>query len=174
MTEQVPYTVKGQIEEVEIRAYPAIRVASVSGYTDNEAFRFLFRYITGNNRGKRTITMTAPVITAEKIPMTAPVISDASTMSFAMPEEFTLEDLPEPLEKEVHLHEIPARDVAVILFSGRAGKKQVEEKTARLLEILREKNIAIDGTPFLMRYNSPFTPWFLRRNEVAIEIRMND
>ena len=174
MTEEIPYTVKERIEEAEVRTYPATRVASVSGYADNEAFRFLFRYITGNNRGKRTIAMTAPVITAEKIPMTAPVISDASTMSFAMPEEFTLDDLPEPLEKEVHVHEIPARDVAVIRFSGRAGKKSVQEKTARLLEILKKMNIPAEGTPFLMRYNSPFTPWFLRRNEVAVEIRRDE
>ncbi|MDD1705873.1 MAG: heme-binding protein, partial [Methanoregulaceae archaeon] len=123
MTDEVPFIVKEQQGEAEIRTYPAIRVASVSGYQDNEAFRFLFRYITGNNRAKKKIAMTAPVITAETIPMTAPVISDGSTMSFAMPEDYSLESLPQPSEIEVQLHEIPGRDVAVIRFSGRAGKK---------------------------------------------------
>jgi effector-binding domain-containing protein len=170
MTEEIGYVVTGRIGDVEFRTYPPLRVASVSGYADNEAFGFLFRYITGKNRSKRKIAMTAPVITSEEIPMTSPVISDASNMSFVMPETYTLDDLPLPAEEEVHIREIPAREMAVIRFSGRAGKRQVEEMTDRLLTVLREQNIRVTGTPVLMRYNPPFIPGFLRRNEVGVEI----
>jgi effector-binding domain-containing protein len=170
MTEEIEFVVTGRIGDVEFRTYPAIRVASVSGYADNEAFGFLFRYITGKNRTKKKIAMTAPVITSEEIPMTAPVISDALTMSFVMPGAYTLNDLPLPLEEDVHIREVPAREVAVIKFSGRAGKRQVEEMAARLLTVLQEQGIRVTGTPFLMRYNPPFIPGFLRRNEVAVEI----
>jgi SOUL heme-binding protein len=174
MTEEISYEVTGRIGEVEFRNYPAIRVASVSGYGDNDAFGFLFRFITGKNRVKKKIAMTAPVITAETIPMTAPVISDAATMSFVMPEQMTLEDLPEPQEPEVRLQEFPPREVAVIRFSGKAGKKSVEEMTTRLLGVLRHENIKVTGTPFLMRYNPPFIPGFLRKNEVGVEIRRDE
>ncbi len=44
----------------------------------------------------------------------------------------------------------------------------------RLLKVLESEKIQIAGTPFLMRYNSPFTPGFLRRNEVGVEIRYHD
>jgi effector-binding domain-containing protein len=174
MTEEIPYEVTGRIGEVEFRKYPAIRVATVSGFGDNEAFMFLFRFITGKNQGKKKIAMTAPVITAETIPMTAPVISDLSTMSFVMPEQIALADLPEPLEPVVRLQEIPPREVAVIRFSGKAGRQSVEEMTARLLQVLVQEHIRATGTPFLMRYNPPFIPGFLRRNEVGIEIRRDD
>jgi len=170
MTEEIPYRVTGQIGEIEFRAYPAIRVASVSGHPDNEAFGYLFRYISGNNRVKQKIAMTAPVITTETIPMTAPVISDAATMSFVMPEGYTRDDLPEPREPGVRIEEIPARELAVIRFSGRAGAHATGEKTSRLLTLLEEQEIPVTGTPFLMRYNSPFIPGFLRRNEVAVSV----
>lgn len=174
MTEEISYEVTGRIGEVELRKYPAIRVASVSGYGDNEAFMFLFRFITGKNRTEKRIEMTAPVITAETIPMTAPVISDASTMSFVMPEQMSMEDLPEPLEPVVNIQEILPREVAVIQFSGRAGKKAVDEMTGRLLGVLGQEHIRVTGTPFLMRYNPPFMPGFLRRNEVGVEIRRDE
>jgi effector-binding domain-containing protein len=170
MTEEIPYRVTGQIGEIEFRTYPAIRVASVSGYPDNEAFGYLFRYISGNNRVKQKIPMTAPVITTETIPMTAPVISDAATMSFVMPEGYTRDDLPEPLEPGVRIEEIPARTVAVIRFTGRADPRAVEDQTARLLAILAEHQVRVIGSPFLMRYNAPFVPGFLRRNEAGVPI----
>lgn len=171
MTEEISYEVCGQIGEVEIRKYPAIRVASVSGYGDNEAFMFLFRFITGKNRAQKRIAMTAPVITGQSIPMTAPVISDATAMAFVMPEQMRMEDLPLPLEPVVKVQEIPPRTVAVIRFSGKAGKQAVDEMTARLLTTLgQEEHIRVTGTPFLMRYNPPFIPGFLRRNEVGVEI----
>ncbi|KUG15231.1 hypothetical protein ASZ90_015107 [hydrocarbon metagenome] len=102
--------------------------------------------------------------------MTAPVISDAATMSFVMPEGYTRDDLPEPLEPGVHLEEIPARTVAVIRFTGRADPRAVEDQTAGLLAILEEQAIPVTGSPFLMRYNSPFIPGFLRRNEVGVSV----
>jgi hypothetical protein len=47
----------------------------------------------------------------------------------------------------------------------------VADVKARLLSALTAKGIHTIGEPFLMRYNAPFTPGFLRRNEVGVEIR---
>ncbi len=115
--------------------------------------------------------MTAPVITSQKIPMTAPVISDERTMSFVMPAGTTREETPDPADSRVRIKVIPARDIAVLRFSGYAPSEDVDAETSRLLEGLKNNGVVTTGQPFLMRYDSPWTPGFLRRNEVAIEIR---
>jgi effector-binding domain-containing protein len=171
MVEAAPYEELGKISDIELRHYPALRVATVTGNPENEAFGLLFRYISGQNRTRKKISMTAPVITSETIAMTAPVISDETTMSFLMPSAYSLGDLPEPVDTAVQVSEIPARDVAVIRFRGNADGKSVAEMTRRLLETLRENGITVTGTPFLMRYNPPFIPGIFRRNEVGVEIQ---
>jgi effector-binding domain-containing protein len=171
MTGTMEYQVSEQLGEVEIRHYTEVWVATVAGTDEGETFGVLFRYITGNNQPGEKIPMTTPVITPVEIPMTAPVISDAGGMSFVMPADLTGENLPEPRDERISLREIPSREVAVIRFRGRAGAGDVADVRARLLSALTAKGIHTFGEPFLMRYNAPFTPGFLRRNEVAVEIR---
>ncbi len=171
MTETIAYEETGRMGDVEFRTYPSILLATVSGAEENENFMILFRYISGNNRPGKKIPMTAPVITPEKIAMTAPVISDAHAMSFIMPAAYKKEEVPEPLDSRISIQEIPPRELAVIRFRGRASEGDVAEVRERLLRTLEEAKVPIAGTPFLMRYNSPFTPGFLRRNEVGVEIQ---
>ena len=171
MTETLTYEESGRIGEVEFRRYPPIILATVSGANENENFWILFRYITGNNRSGKKVPMTAPVITPEKIAMTAPVISDANAMSFVLPTTYKKEEVPEPLDNRISIQGIPPRELAVIRFSGRATAGDVAEVRERLLKKLEEVKVLIAGTPFLMRYNPPFTPGFMRRNEVGIEIK---
>ncbi len=171
MTETIPYEVTGNAGEVEFRRYPAIILATVQGLAENEAFMVLFRYISGNNRPGKKVPMTAPVITPEKIAMTAPVLSGAGGMSFVLPATYKRDEVPEPLDPRTVISVVPAREIAVIRFSGRASPADVAAVRERLLGVLREKGINTVGEPFLMRYNAPFTPGFLRRNEVGVEIR---
>ena len=114
--------------------------------------------------------MTAPVITSAQIPMTAPVVSDGQSMSFVMPGGKEKEEMPEPLDQRVKITSLPRRELAVIRFKGYAGQEDVKETTSRLLEGLKKSGITTKGLPVLMRYNAPWTPGFLRRNEVGIEI----
>lgn len=171
MAETISYHVEGEIDGVELRKYPAIRVATVTFHPDDEAFRHLFAYISGENRTTERIAMTAPVISQEKIAMTAPVFSDKTSMSFVMPQEYSMENLPEPLDPEVRLAEIPPRILAVIRFRGTADPESVSEMTERLLAVLEQHGIEAVGKPFLMRYNPPFIPGIFRKNEVGVEIR---
>jgi hypothetical protein len=115
--------------------------------------------------------MTAPVITSQKIPMTAPVVSDAGSMSFVMPAGTTREETPDPLDSRVRIVTLPQREIAVIRFSGYAAQEDVDATTSRLQDGLKNEGIVTVGKPFLMRYDSPWTPGFLRRNEAAIEIK---
>jgi len=170
MVEIARYEVAERIGEVELREYPELMLATVSGQGDNSAFRLLFSFISGENRTRKKISMTAPVITSEKIEMTAPVISDARSFSFVMPLKHKLEEIPEPLDSRIMIQRVPARRLAVIRFKGYAGRKSVDEVKSRLLSALQESEIATVGEPFLMRYNSPWTLGFMRRNEIGIEI----
>lgn len=170
MTESIPYVIITNLGEVEIRKYPEMILAAVNGGTEEEQFSVLFKYISGKNRPGTHIPMTAPVITGAKIPMTTPVISGRNTMSFVMPGSYTDGSLPEPLDSRVTLQKVAERKVAVIRFSGVAHANAVQEKTDRLVTVLLQEKITMVSSPFLMRYNNPWTPGFLRRNEVGIDV----
>ncbi len=96
MTEEVPYDVVKKIGDIEIRRYPEVILAVVEGFIDDSGFSLLFQYISGENKTRRRIAMTAPVITSEKIRMTTPVITKNEYMAFALPSTYTKETVPGP------------------------------------------------------------------------------
>jgi hypothetical protein len=169
MVATVRYTVESRLNKVEIRRYPKIAIAKVEKPED-EAFNLLFRFISGENRQRSKVKMTTPVI-SQRIEMTAPVLSDAGSMAFVMPEEYRLETTPEPLDNRVRIVELPERLVAALRFSGRWSSSLFEKKKKELLEELARAKIETKGSVFTMLYNAPFTPSFMRRNEVAVEIK---
>jgi hypothetical protein len=170
MTETVPYEVTGRDGEVEFRRYPALVLATVPDDGDDSGFRHLFAYITGANRVRRSIPMTAPVITSREIPMTTPVITAPGSMSFVMPPGMEPGEVPEPSDDRVRIETVPAREIAAIRFSGNAHRVDVDGVAARLLGALVRSGVRTRKEIFLMRYNAPMTPGFLRRNEVGIEV----
>jgi hypothetical protein len=88
-----------------------------------------------------------------------------------MPAGLTRENGPDPLDSRVRIVTLLEREVAVIRFSGYAPREDVDAAASRLLAGLKNEGIGTAGQPFLMRYDSPWTPGFLRRNEVGIEIQ---
>ena len=163
VSDQLPYTVEDAIDGVEIRRYAPMVLATVRKMPDNEAFGILFRYISGNNR-------SAHRPAGERVSMTAPVFSGDDSFSFAMPASYSLETAPQPLDSRSFLESMPERRVAVIRFSGTAPRPTVAAKSRQLLDTLARHHLSAKGAPFLMRYNAPFTPGFLRRNEVGVEL----
>jgi hypothetical protein len=170
MVEQAKYDVLKKIGKIEIRRYPSLVIARVDGYGDS-GFNLLFRFISGNNRQASNIAMTAPVV-SEQIAMTAPVLSETGSIAFIMPEGYTLETTPVPIDDRVKILEIPERVVAALRFSGRWSTSLFENKSEELLDELKNAGLKPDGQVFSMRYNGPFTPWFLRRNEVAVTTKL--
>jgi hypothetical protein len=168
MVKEASYEVIKKVGKAEIRRYPRLVIARVDGYGDG-GFNILFGFITGNNRQKSKIEMTAPVV-SEQIAMTAPVLSESGSIAFVMPDGFTLETTPEPFDDRVKIVEIPQRIVAALRFSGRWSNSIFKRKSKDLLEELAKAGMKTEGHVFSMRYNGPFTPWFLRRNEVAVEV----
>ena len=180
--ERAKYTVVQKEGNFELRQYEPHIVAetTVDGDFDevgNEGFRRLFDYISGKNRKRQSISMTAPVsqeAESEKIPMTAPVnqvrIGEKYRITFLMPAKYTMETLPEPLDNRVKLKEVPGELIAALRYSGTWSRDHYEEKRIRLQGLLREKGLEPAGEPIFARYNPPFMPWFLRRNEVLIPV----
>ncbi|MEA5036870.1 hypothetical protein SDC9_34972 [bioreactor metagenome] len=171
MTKTIPYEVTGTIGKIEFRKYPALVLAEADTAEDETGFRLLFSYITGNNSAKNAISMTSPVISSAKIPMTAPVVSNRTTMSFVMPAGKTRAEIPEPLDSRVRIVSVPEREVGVMMFRGRTREKEVRAAEESLQKGLLDAGVEPAGEVFLMRYNPPWTPGFLRRNEVGVEIK---
>ena len=181
-TEEVPYETVLTLDGVEIRRYPETVVARTSAQNPGTAFGRLFRYIEGENRADETVAMTAPVATqpealvprSESIPMTAPVATertgDETEMAFYLPEEYTVESAPVPDDPAVTVEREPSRTLAVFSFSWYATDERVAQYERRLFERLDDHGLATVGDPFLMRYDAPWTPPFMRRNEVAVGV----
>jgi hypothetical protein len=174
MTANVEYEVIQEFGPVQIRKYPSMILATVFAASDNEAFSILFDYISGNNDPNQRLAMTAPVISkrpsGERIAMTAPVISGEGSFSFVLPSTYNVHTAPRPIDPNIKLEQVPPRSVAVIKFSGRAHEREVSAEERILLDTLAQHKVMTKGEPFLMRYNGPFTPGFLRHNELGVEI----
>lgn len=176
-TERVPYDVLETIDGVEIRRYPTTVAVETTADDQSTAFRRLFEYIDGANTPAEDVSMTAPVETdaGEDVAMTAPVetdeAGDGTRMAFYLPGEYDFDSAPEPSDSEVRLVENPARTLAVRSFTWRATDDRVQQNTDELLGTLASEDVTVTGEPFLMRYNDPRTPPFMRTNEVAVEVR---
>lgn len=180
--EEPSYTVLKSDGKIEIRNYASYIVAETfirsAEFDDasNAGFKKLFKYITGNNSVRSDIAMTAPVTTtrSEKITMTAPVATTRSaegyTIGFTLPMNYTMATAPLPSDTSVHLREIPSRVVAVIRFSGRWTDESMAEHEQELRGWMTKNGHVATGVPMIARYDPPIMPWFLRRNEIQIEI----
>ena len=123
--------------------------------------------------------MTAPVESeaiqpSERMNMTAPVFSNKNvngyTYRFVMESKYTQETLPVPNNSKIRITEIKDRVMAVISFSGRWSQKNFEKHEQILVNDLKNEGIGVASEAIYARYNAPFTPWFLRRNEIMFEI----
>ena len=87
-----------------------------------------------------------------------------------MPSAYRLEDLPAPADDGVRLRELPARRVAAVRFSGRTDDQMIAEQEQRLRNWMLRRKLEPAGAAVYAYYNDPFTPGFLRRNEIIIPI----
>ncbi|MGB4333309.1 MAG: heme-binding protein [Chromatiaceae bacterium] len=180
------YRVVAQEGDFEVRDYPPLVVAEVRRQGPRQealraGFGPLARYIFAEERGGERISMTAPVTQQrpERISMTAPVTAQALpdmaqgddwAVRFIMPARYGLEQLPAPAGSDVRLSEVPPRRVAAICFSGRASDELIASKEETLRAWLAARDLTPAAPAIYAFYNDPFTPGFLRRNEVIIDL----
>jgi hypothetical protein len=183
--EQPQYQVLREDGSFELRRYAPYLVAETeveAGFMSagNVAFGRLFRYISGANTTRTEIAMTAPVEQArrggEKIAMTAPVEQaregDTYRVAFVVPKKYTRDTVPQPTDPSVRIREVPARDIAVWRYSGRWTEENFrghERELRAKLASLGLKPVPGDSA-IIARYDAPFMPSFMRRNEVLIPL----
>lgn len=166
--EDVPYEVVKTAGAIEIRQYPAtvtaeVLVAGNRKDAASTAFGLLVAFIRGNNVGEQSIPMTAPVAQVQTSP-------NKWRVSFYMPATMAPEAVPQPLDDRVTLKMHPPRTVAAIRFAGRWQQPNLDKHDTHLRRFLvAEAYGAADRSTYAF-YNAPFTPWFLRRNEVWVEL----
>ncbi len=167
--EEPKYAVLTSKDGVEYRQYEPYLVAEtvIPAATDrndaaSQGFRRLFKYISGDNLPKTSVSMTAPV---QQTPSPS-----GWKIAFIVPAEFTQQTAPVPANPEVAIHAVPSQLIAVIRYSGRWTDKNIKQHREELLQKLTADGINTSGEVMSAAYNAPFTPPFMRRNEVMVVV----
>ncbi len=169
--EKQKYRVVKKDKDFEIRFYPPAIFATTKSVAKsyrelgNSGFRKIAGYIFGNNETSAKIAMTAPVH--------MDINEKGSSMSFVMPSEYTLDNLPRPADTRVELHESPAIYMAAIEFSGYANDQKIKQYADQLSQILNKRGIKTIGNPTYLGYNAPYEI-IGRKNEVVIAIEWKE
>jgi DNA gyrase inhibitor GyrI len=157
-----PYKVVRKDGNFELRTYPALVLAETPMRNSNDGFRRLFRYISGNNAAKQKIAMTTPVyMTGE---------NTNATMAFVMPKNMSASATPKPGEESVTIRETTGGQYAVWRFSGGRNGENEELALAALQSRLAQENMKSKGGPIFGYFDPPWTPSFVRRNEVMLRL----
>lgn len=166
--ESAPYSVVRTDGKFEVRDYPALAVVetrmAASGKDDDGSFSRLFGYITGANEADQKISMTTPVF-----------MSGSETnraMAFVMPAGLASDQVPEPADDSVTRRELPAGRFAVLRYSG-ARKARMEISALERLEAwMKAEGLGAVSSPVYGYFDPPWTPAFLRRNEVMLQVEV--
>ena len=142
-------------QNIEVRHYEPMIIAEVEmqgkrEVTISEGFRLIAVYIFSNNTVKQTIPMTAPVQQQST--------GQSWQVSFVMPAEYSLENLPKPNDKRIRLRQIPAKKFIAIKFAGTYSNKNLAKHEKQLMNYIEAKQINIIGSPKYAFYNPPWTP----------------
>ncbi|MEV4479035.1 SOUL family heme-binding protein [Micromonospora coxensis] len=185
MTEQQPYRVVARHPGFELRRYPAhlvaeMRVEGTLVEAGNAAFRPLLGYLSGANRSRRAVAMTAPVVQesagAERIAMTAPVVQEEGDrpgcwlVRFVLPADLSAATAPEPQDSRITVREVPGQLAAAVRFSGRWTEQAFGRRATALGRAVTAAGLTPSGAIRYARFDPPWKPWFLRRNEVVLPV----
>lgn len=178
--ENPKYRVEKADGAIEIRDYAPLIVAEAKVKGErraaiNEGFRLIAGYIFGGNDKSAKIAMTAPVqqMPDEPVDPESPGRFrdlESWTVSFVMPRSWTLETLPRPNDSRISLRPVPGKRFVVIRYSGLAHADKIDRKTAELEGYAAKHALRASGPPLLAFYNPPWTPPFMRRNEIMLEL----
>ena len=164
--ESAPYKVGRTDGKFELRDYPALTVVETpmarGGNEADGSFNRLFRFITGGNEAKQKIAMTTPVFMSGN--------DSNATMAFVLPAKLNAATAPKPADGAVTVRELPGGRFAVLRFSGGRNAKRESETLARLQTWLAAQGLKASAAPVYGYFDPPWTPSFLRRNEVMLRI----
>lgn len=171
MTEQQPFDVIEQYPGFELRRYPAhvvadVEVAGSFESAGNSAFRPLVSYI-----GKGGVAMTAPVLQQAIDEIDDATAADVFRVSFVMPAGRDVASLPVPSDSRVVVRDVAEQSAAAVRFSGRWSAASFRRHAGELRAAVLAAGWEPDGAIRWARFDPPWTPWFLRHNEVVLPVR---
>ena len=160
-SESAPNRVISRDGHFELRDYPSLTIVETSMDGDSgTSFQRLFRYISGANSDGEKIPMTTPVFMAGE--------EQSRSMSFVMPAN--MKSAPEPKDPVLRVTTIPAGRFAVFGFSGSRSAESESNALAQLEAWMKKSGIVSSGKPLFGYFDPPWTPPFLRRNEVMLRV----
>lgn len=162
--ETAPYEIVEKDGRFEIRAYPPLLTAAVeeADWIHTRGFSAIFDYISGNNAKKEKISMTTPVLND--------LSPSATTTEFVMPKKYSVQNLPNPANPSVRIRQIEGQLVASYTFSGKVTPKKLEAFQKQLEAFALKKGYQPTSLLRLARYNPPFVPAPLRRNDLLMRL----
>ena len=141
--EQPNYKVILEKDIFAIRDYTSVMAVETEVFSSRreaagDAFRRLFRYISGENEDNLEISMTAPVAqTLANQNDDDPV--ERWMVRFFLPRNMAEENIPLPSEKGVTVSKLKAQRFASVSFRGSQSDKKIEENTAKLKAFISSK-----------------------------------
>ena len=163
--ESAPYKVVRRDGKFELRDYPALSVVETpmgSGGSNgaNGGFNRLFRFITGGNEAEQKIAMTTPVFMSGG--------DTNKTMAFVMPSGERMGQVPKPTDALLSVRQLEPGRFAVLLYSGGRNAEKEAEAERRLKSWMEAERLSAKPPPVFGYFDPPWTPAFLRRNEVML------
>jgi hypothetical protein len=164
--DSAPYRVVSTASKFEIRDYPALTVVETpmapSGEGANGGFSRLFRFITGSNEGKQKIAMTTPVFMSGSV--------SNATMAFVMPAKLAAAQVPKPSDGSLTVKELEPGRFAVLRYGGGRNVEKESGALNRLKAWMEGQSLRAVSAPIYGYFDPPWTPAFLRRNEVMLRL----
>jgi len=166
--EIAPYKIITENNKYQVRHYDNLTLVSTSmpeSGDEGAAFGKLFDYISGDNKQKQDIAMTAPVFIDKSR-------KESNYMAFVLPTKYNAKTAPLPTDKNVKLEQVSNYTVAVITFSGSLDKANIDKHKKLLQDWVKINGYTVVGNAKVAGYNPPFTIPAFRRNEVLLPIKL--
>jgi len=172
MTNRQEFRVLETFRDFEIREYQPCVIAEVAvpaeySEASSRAFSSLFGYISSGNKNLEKISMTAPVISAQK-----PNDSGTWYVSFAMPAGSRFENMPMPNDSKVLLRDLDSEVCVASVFRGKASAELSKKMEEQLRAAGARENLTLSNETRICRFDPPFKPGFLQYNEIVIPVSL--
>ena len=173
--ENARYTVIKAHPTFEVRAHPPHVIASIvtpeaaMKSASSSAFRSLAGFIFGRNEQSSSIAMTSPVTISPG--------AAGHTVWFVLPAKYhAVEEVPAPLDRRVLLSLVPRGLSAVrplrATWGERLDSARFREEAAALLRDVGARGLRVPQgeVPRQLAYDPPWTPFWMRRDEVSVAV----
>jgi hypothetical protein len=88
-----------------------------------------------------------------------------------MPKSFDFESLPTPVSSRLKIVPVAEHYAAAIKFSGGWNEARFASKGEELVAKAKSTGLETEGSVYWARFDPPFKPAFLKRNEALIRVK---